>query len=176
MGNLEIGQQLMEASAYGKLLEAQQLLKKGARTDYRVPEQDDAMWGARTPLGVALLCWHADVAELLLECGANPNQDETTISPLMLASNRNLINMITFLLKNGAKLNETDSRGWDALHWAIFRNENCLESVETLIQAGIDVNREDSSGETPIWKAMKLGNTDVIQLLTDSGAAITKGL
>ena len=43
-----------------------------------------------------------------------------------------------------------------------------LKKLQQLITAGIDVNKEDRHGETPLFMAIKAGNTKIIKLLLDA--------
>ncbi|KAI8510996.1 hypothetical protein Bbelb_119120 [Branchiostoma belcheri] len=44
------------------------------------------------------------------------------------------------------------------------------DKVKTLLQAGVQVNTEDSEGETPLWDAVRGGNPNIVSLLLQEGA------
>lgn len=64
-----------------------------------------------------------------------------------------------------------DSRSGDAsvaLHWAAHQND--LQLVNTLIQAGADVNLTNDLGVSALWLAAENGNLDLAQLLLSANA------
>ncbi|XP_078671071.1 uncharacterized protein LOC144911136 [Branchiostoma floridae x Branchiostoma belcheri] len=44
------------------------------------------------------------------------------------------------------------------------------DKVKTLLQAGVQVNTENSQGETPLWDAVKGGHSNIVALLLQEGA------
>ncbi|XP_078667387.1 uncharacterized protein LOC144909193 [Branchiostoma floridae x Branchiostoma belcheri] len=48
------------------------------------------------------------------------------------------------------------------------------DKVKTLLQAGVQVNTENSEGETPLWDAVKGGNPNIVSLLLQEGADTSK--
>jgi ankyrin repeat protein len=70
------------------------------------------------------------------------------------------------------KINEKDSSGKTALHWAAEYNNNTIASE--LIEKGVDVNLKDDEGETPlIITAMSNNDSyDIADLLIQAGADI----
>ncbi|XP_078667214.1 uncharacterized protein LOC144909035 [Branchiostoma floridae x Branchiostoma belcheri] len=44
------------------------------------------------------------------------------------------------------------------------------DKVKTLLQAGVQVNTENSEGETPLWDAVKGGHSSIVRLLLQEGA------
>ncbi|XP_019622303.1 PREDICTED: ankyrin repeat domain-containing protein 50-like [Branchiostoma belcheri] len=44
------------------------------------------------------------------------------------------------------------------------------DKVKTLLQAGVQVNTENSEGETPLWDAMRGGHSSIVKLLLQKGA------
>jgi serine/threonine-protein phosphatase 6 regulatory ankyrin repeat subunit B len=88
-----------------------------------------------TPLHIAALNGHKDVAELLLANGAEVNvrgnNDET---PLELAAKGGHMDMVELLLANKAEVNATNNYGWTPLHFAVNRHYN--DVAELLSQHG----------------------------------------
>lgn len=56
----------------------------------------------------------------------------------------------------------------------IFRAANLgdLKTVKTLINIGVDVNKEDIDGETPIYLASKNRHLEVVKVLKSVGAQL----
>jgi ankyrin repeat protein len=58
--------------------------------------------------------------------------------------------------------------GDSCLHIAAIRGD--LRAVRLLLAAGLDPNLHGDLGNTPLHYARRLGNRDVVDLLTESGA------
>ena len=67
-------------------------------------------------------------------------------------------------------LNELDTDGHTALHWAVFRGD--LNSVKILLEAGANPNILSSDGVTPKWRARYYGLTEIDKLLESIGGKI----
>ncbi len=85
--------------------------------------------------------------QMLIEKGADVNQETPLGTPLMnAATNNQNSEMIDILLNAGAKINQQDSQGRTALFYAqLF---GCDEIINQLIKAGADVTLRDNAGET----------------------------
>ncbi|MBN2096368.1 ankyrin repeat domain-containing protein [Candidatus Peregrinibacteria bacterium] len=96
-----INDRLIQAATEGPLGAVQELLEQGANPNYF-----DAGW---TPLRRAIVGDHTDIASLLFENGANPNQpDSWGVTDLMMAVGRRNADMVQLLLENGADPNAED--------------------------------------------------------------------
>ena len=61
-------------------------------------------------------------------------------------------------------LDETDSIGWTALHWAVYCEDE--DAVQFLIQKGANLNYAARSwGLTPLHLAVNLGNENIVRIL-----------
>jgi ankyrin repeat protein len=162
----------------------------GFMTDGPYPEFETPLYGAA---GVA---HHAALTRLLLERGAEPNDEEAVYhSPetyeneamqLLVEtgklSKENLSMMlirkidwhdergVTYLLSHGADANGERKRGWHALHHALKR-ANGLIFFEQLLNAGADPHLS-SNGITAITMAGCEGRGDVLSLFAQRGIAI----
>ena len=99
----------------------------------------------------------------MLEGGADPSlADGDGDSPLMLAVERDHLEVLQLLLEHGAALDAVDlGLGCTAFHRACDCNHpNC---VEVLVRAGCDVGIKDKDGKT--GAEMAEGNTAVVELL-----------
>ena len=143
---------------------------------------------------------HLDLIKLLLEKGADPNarvKDNTltrTIftmqwfyengaTPFIRAAQSSDTALMKLLLKHGADpkavtangdnaLTASAGIGWvDGVTYERSPEEN-LEAVRMLLDLGLDPNRANKEGRTPLMGAALKGRPEVIQLLVDRGAKL----
>ncbi len=84
-------------------------------------------------LNIAISKGDVQTVKKLVEYGADVNEKSNGITPLMIAARYNKVEIIKFLLANGAKLNIKDVNGFTALKYAELSNAN--EAVQFLRQA-----------------------------------------
>jgi ankyrin repeat protein len=146
--------------------------------------------------GAAGVAHHEELTRLLLERGADPNDEEVVYhSPetrdnaamrLVVETGRvtpdNLSMMlirkhdwhdlegVRYLLERGADPNHQRSRGWSAIHHAIAR-DNALAIVELLLDHGADPTSE-KDGMTAIARAARWGRSDVLDALERRGTPL----
>jgi ankyrin repeat protein len=129
-----------------------------------------------------------DVVKLLLENGANINFAETgrKTSSIMYASLNYDTNMLNILLskKYKADINATDSQGNNALFFVFEKDilpggltsgyyQNRREnSIKKLIENGIDINKRNIYGKTPLMRASELYDFSILKLLIKNGADV----
>jgi ankyrin repeat protein len=184
---------LDNARSEGFLRAARALLDAGADpssgfwTEGKYPEFETALYGAA---GVA---HHADMTRLLLERGANPNDEEAVYhSPetydnaamqLLVETGKltdeNLLLMLIrkhdwhdyegakYLLELGVDPNRKRERGWRAMHHAMAR-DNRIEVIELLLDHGADPTLKEG-GESAIAMAARRGRGDVLELFERRG-------
>jgi ankyrin repeat protein len=157
------------------------------------PEHETPLYGAA---GVA---HHAQLTRLLLERGADPNDDEaiyhspeTDDNAAMAAlvetgrlTRENLVLMlirkhdwhdldgVRYLLEHGADANgEGRTRGWRPLHHALARS-NRLAIIELLLDHGADpMLTTDRDGLSGVARAAREGRGDVLALFARRGTPI----
>ncbi len=106
-----------------------------------------------TPLMYVIRSGYADIAELLIDSGANVNNNkEVVYSPLVEAIRMRNPEMVKLLLLAGADVNSDKRVFYNPLVEAIKVQH--LEIVKLLLAAGADVNAE-SEGETAWVHALK---------------------
>jgi ankyrin repeat protein len=176
--------------AAAALLDAGANPNAGFRTKGEHPEFESALYGAA---GVA---HHPEMTRLLLERGADPNDEEAVYhSPetrdnaamqLLVETGKltdeNLSLMLIrkhdwhdyegaqYLLEHGADPNRKRSRGWRAIHHAIAR-DNDVEIIDLLLDHGADPTISDD-GRSAVGMAARRGRGDVLASFERRGIAI----
>ncbi|EJD75737.1 tankyrase-2 [Loa loa] len=92
-------------------------------------------------------------------------------TPLHLAAGYNNLEVVQFLLENGAEVNLKDKGGLIPLHNASSFGH--LEIAALLIEYGAEVNHPDKWGYTPLHEAAQKGRTQICSLLLNNGADVT---
>ncbi len=94
-------------------------------------------------------------------------------TPIIYAAFKNNVDMLVWLIDQGANINHQDRNGWCALHAAAQNGH--LNIIAVLIQYGAQPNLTDSYGNGPLWTATmnsKRNETDVMSALINAGADI----
>lgn len=147
---------------------AKHLVEKGADINARNQE-------GQTALFIAARFGYVDEIELLLSKGADPNigdrQNSTVIMTYlrpMRGKKKEKIDLAVAkkMIAKGADVNLTDKHGWGPLHFVTAS----AESVKFLIYNGANVNQANSSGETPIYLAVRFAELESITALIENGA------
>jgi hypothetical protein len=109
-----------------------------------------------------------DVAavEKLLDAGVSPNLVTDRVSVLGLAVAKDHGEIVTLLLKRGARI---DAPGNEHFLLCAVRGNN-YEMVALGVARGLDVNRRPRWGITPLERAVALGDIAMIDQLLDLGA------
>lgn len=102
-------------------------------------------------------------AKQAVEQGADVNMPTKDRYPLHLAVVYRDAIVISFLLNNGANINQQDKQGKTALHHAVERDH--LENLALLMRAGADCLIKDHHGKTPTERAVENGSAAIIKLL-----------
>ena len=151
--------------------------------------------GGDTPLKVAVAAGHdTELLTLLLETDVLLKQQDASttdemcinrknnsgLSPLIVASERNLPSVVELLMKYDADINIRDSKGRNALAVASFCG--CEDVVKFLLSCMKEsasvaslLNGKDDLGCTALWLASRTGNLSMVKLLIEAGADETIG-
>jgi ankyrin repeat protein len=139
-----------------------------------------------TPLHFSVNSSSKDTTLLLLTRNHNavhvPNEWGET--PLRLAVRRMEVDMVRLLLSSSCEfgLNHCDENGWTHLHALVQTTQVILSRHDTkklvsgmtimhlLCDAGIDLDSRNSSGQTALQVAAKLGLIDVVNILVQRNA------
>ncbi|XP_065176701.1 ankyrin-3-like [Sycon ciliatum] len=142
----------------------------------------------RPPLLVALCNErHANIdsaiqlqlADILLQHGADPDEGDTIRTPLIAALLENddaevALRAMLLLMKHGANVNADNRHGETALHrcMKMFCSKNEWTLVEELLKYGADPNQRDNSGYNALHIAAQCMSAKGIHLLLRHGADI----
>ena len=159
-----IGPPLNWAAMCGQIEMARFLLSKGAKVN--------AMIGGReaTPLWTAAESGHPDMVRFLVSKGADIELGTAERQvPLSAAVNR--LDIVTFLLSKGAKVNgDPRFRGETPLSSAALIGNKAV--VDLLIAKGADVNLTGKGGDAPIANAARGGCIEIAKTLLEHGAKV----
>ena len=121
-----------------------------------------------TPLHVASRRGHADIAQLLLDHGADGKaRDDNECTPLLLSSSYGHVEVARILLEHGADTETRDNSGDSPLDWASARGH--VDVARLLLTNGADANTQGHSGWTPLHLASLLGRVGTARVLLDHG-------
>ncbi len=124
-----------------------------------------------TPLHWACMRAHWDVAEYLIETGADLNvvggDGGTQIN---WAVHHDNVEIVKLMVEKGAKLNIRNQWGMTELHTAIWRG--CIHVVEYLLDHGSDPSIKTNEGWTAMHYAFRSGHDNVIDLLKRRGISL----
>lgn len=127
-------------------------------------------------LRIALTLKNDLLAQLLVTQGNAPVNAETRggETPLILAVRNELLKTSKSLLRRGAEVNDQDVLRKTALHYGCEHKKENLELIQALLDAGADLDKVDSTGNTPLSIACKNGHVNIVKLLLERGAVVDK--
>lgn len=141
--------------------------------------------------------------ELLLKYGLNPKQCRNSLLRpgeassfayyMLLAQNEKMTQLLIKALQQNGGINSQDQDGLTALHIAIKQHslwpcsnstKNQIKNIETLLDAGADVNVATDSGDTPLKLTADLMSEDIqsetimtiMEMLMKKGADSTQSI
>lgn len=121
-------------------------------------------------LMLALYRGKLDIAKLLIENGADPNQVSDRKLPLQAALGwKGSRPLVELLLEKGALINQSDGHGMTPLKYAI----DGPDRLRFLIERGADVNQQDDQGRTPLHFAAEKFCVRSAQIFIRHGADLT---
>jgi ankyrin repeat protein len=123
---------------------------------------------SNSPLSIAVVNDHAEIAKLLIDKGANVNFAAYETSLLIYAAEKGKTEIARLLIENGANLNFANKNGDTPLTLAIWY-ENA-DIAKMLIEKGANVNMLTKNGSTALILAATKGNSGIIKLLLEKGA------
>jgi uncharacterized protein len=110
-----------------------------------------------------------NVIHLLSEVGVD-SCDSFLRTSLIWATFYDNLDLLKWLIDNGADVNHQDKVGYSALHFAA--QEKNLEPAKLLIYNGASLEIADKHGNTPIWTAIfnSKGDYSLVKLYISKGA------
>lgn len=136
------------------------------------PNSKDALLQT-SPLSKALGKGHWNIAALLIERGALPDQYMKGTNFLHHVSACGRIDIVAFLLQHGAHPNAMTKTAETPLHWAAMSDRP--EVVRELVHAGGDANRAtELTKETPLHFAAQLGFEQAVRSLLGSANVMAR--
>jgi ankyrin repeat protein len=152
---------LLKSTAANDISSVQQLLKQGA--DVNISNRY-----AISPLYVAALNGNTEIAQLLIEAGANTAHkiagNETI---LMRAARTGHADLVKILIDKKVDIHLTDTRKQNALMWAAA--DGHIEVVNLLIAAGADINAKAQGEFHALAFAARQGHLAVVKAILNAG-------
>ncbi len=110
------------------------------------------------------------VVYALIELGVDPNiKGHDGNSVIHCPASIGRLDVVKFLAKKGAKLDEKGFKDATPLFWASSLNSN-FDTVKYLLKEGADPNSKIYNGQTPIFQASLYGADKIVELLLKNGA------
>ncbi|XP_017544099.1 CARD- and ANK-containing Inflammasome Adaptor Protein [Pygocentrus nattereri] len=100
--------------------------------------------------------------------GTNINNRSSSDTLLHTAAQHGQVQVINFLLRHGAKLDQRDHQGRTALHRAAEAGHTA--AAVTLVRAGEDIHAKDKASKTPQHLAAQNGHEDTVRALVEEEA------
>ena len=128
-----------------------------------------------TPLHVAVHNKFPDIVKVLIEHGADANiRDKMGSTPILIASQFGCNESLQALIDAGCNLKCSISQGENAGGNPAFcaAYGNNVETLQLLLNVGVNVNGTTKDGRSPLFIACENGNLENVHLLVEHGAEI----
>ena len=127
------------------------------------------MFHCQTPLLVASRCGHLRCCEILRESGAYVDTPNATLdSPLIESTLHNNLDVVRWLILQGARINQRNFEKKTALHFAVI--EGNLAIVKYLVENGALLHHRMYKGYTALHLAATKQHLDILEYLLQQGA------
>ncbi|MEK7792957.1 MAG: ankyrin repeat domain-containing protein [Candidatus Hydrogenedentota bacterium] len=157
---------LLLAARAGSLEAARALIDAGA--DLTLEDNE-----GHTPLLTALRQSRMEIVDLLVGLESDHTTNSAGVTPLMAAAGEGSIEVVRLLLEKGSSPTRLSlDRGWNALHYAISRND--APTTRLLIENGADIAIRTRIGMTPLQLAVELDAADALRELVMAGAQVNE--
>ena len=158
---------IFELSRIGDIAQVVELLKEAKNRGIDVVHQKDQY--TRTPLHVAAINGHLQIATLLIENGAQLEavcEQHDNYTALQFACKEGKNEMVAFLVNIGANVN-TISRDLRTtpLHLAVERCD--VTSVQLLLNKGANLSATNAEGKTPMIIATVRNSIEIVNCLNN---------
>jgi len=126
------------------------------------------------PLYTALINENLDIVDLLLEHGANIDEQSARCdgsTGLFYAILHNKLDLIKFCIERGANINKFNYYGRTPLMEACFCfRQNNFETIQFLIENGVNINIQNYNNESALTYSVSSLNIELVNLLLANGA------
>lgn len=123
-------------------------------------------------LHVAAKCDNLEFFTTLIARGFDINQctaGENHLTPLMIATHRSSQQIVQYLIRHNANINDLDSYGNHAIHYAAMQED--VEIMQLLLDQGVEIDLPYFDGATPIMIAARKGLSKMFHFLLEAGAS-----
>ncbi|KAK5699629.1 palmitoyltransferase akr1 [Elasticomyces elasticus] len=164
---LPVEQDLMQLARLGELRSIQRLFDSGTYNAKSIDEQ------GITALHWAAINGHHALCHFLIQSGADVNArgGDAQATPVLWASKRCHLQIVSLLLANGADPLLKDDQGYNLLHSATL-DGNIYQLVLLLHQPDLPVDVQDSQGHTSLMWAAYKGFGACVDILLRWGADV----
>jgi ankyrin repeat protein len=159
------------------LEEFQRLVSEKELSGDELPSLLKTQFNGKTPLFLACLSkfGRLDFVKHLHLLGSDLNAlspNKLSILNAAYASQEPNLEVIEYLLESNCGCHNADARGNNLLHYAIDNDRTTPAMSELLLKRGVDPNRANASGLSPMFKAAQRGRFDLMKLLAGYGGAL----
>lgn len=102
----------------------------------------------------------------------NIRDHEKDTALLKASHNCDATDVVSFLLENGADVDDSDLI--DQTPLIVASQHGCKNIVELLLNAGSNIKHKNQQGETALLTATQEGHIDVVKILLDAGADVNE--
>ncbi|EFA05211.2 uncharacterized protein LOC103313299 [Tribolium castaneum] len=116
---------------------------------------------------------HRHILDFLIECECSVNEfyhHNYFTRSLPLAISHGLVDIVKFLVKNGAKFYNVGKNNMNALHMALEHQQ--YEIADVFLEHGINIDQVDGKQQSSVHHAAQNNHPDVIEWLLARGAKI----
>lgn len=89
-----------------------------------------------------------------------------------IVTNNKKSKFVEFLLKNNAKVPDSDNDKCLLLHFMIMSSAYCKKSIFLLVRYGMNIELKDESGFTPLYLSCMLGDVKLVQFFLKNNANV----
>jgi len=162
---VDLNAALRDAARKNDVATAERLIDAGADVNAKDSAQESAylLATSETPGG------GAEMLELLLKRGANlDDKDSYNGTGLIRAADRGFFHICGVLLRAGISKDHVNRLSWQAIHEAIWLGkggETHTATIRVLVAGGVQLDRPDGTGRTPLAMAQQRGPATAVDLL-----------